>query len=65
MNDSGIEGRGEMSESDIARGQIDKLRPLPRISIQAFFETEGLLRTIERCGEDRRMAKVNLRVNKG
>ncbi|WP_199864629.1 CpaE family protein [Rhizobium sp. EC-SD404] len=54
-----------MSESDVVRGQIDRLRPLPRISIQAFFETEGLLRTIERCGEDRRMAKVNLRVNKG
>lgn len=65
MNDSDIEGRGEMSESDVVRGQIDRLRPLPRISIQAFFETEGLLRTIERCGEDRRMAKVNLRVNKG
>ncbi|WP_099867160.1 AAA family ATPase [Pararhizobium haloflavum] len=44
---------------------MDRMRPLPRISIQAFCETEGLLRTVERCGEDRRMGKVNLRVNKG
>lgn len=54
-----------MAEAEAPRGEIDKLRPLPRISVQAFCETEGLLRTIERCGEDRRMAKVNLRINKG
>ena len=65
MNESGKQGRGEMDEDAVAGGQMDKFRPLPRVSIQAFFETEGLLRTIERCGEDRRMTKVNLKVNKG
>jgi len=44
---------------------FEKLRPLPRISVQAFAESDGLLRTIERCGQDRRMSKVNLRITKG
>jgi pilus assembly protein CpaE len=55
----------ETAEAEVTRGDMERLRPLPRISIQAFCETEGLLRTIERSGEDRRMSKVNLRVNKG
>lgn len=48
-----------------ARGDFDRVRPLPRISVHVFYETEGLAKTMERCGEDRRMAKVNLRVNSG
>ncbi|HTO33650.1 MAG TPA: CpaE family protein [Pararhizobium sp.] len=44
---------------------IDHLRPLPRISVHAFCETEGLQRVMERCGQDRRMSRVSLRVNSG
>lgn len=47
------------------RGDFERIRPLPRISVHAFFETEGLAKTMERCSQDRRMAKVNLRVNSG
>ncbi len=39
--------------------------PIPRISIQAFCETEGVADPIERAGKDRRMAKANLRVHMG
>jgi pilus assembly protein CpaE len=46
-------------------GSMDALRPLPRISIQAFCETEGVARPIERAGEDRRMAKAHLKVHMG
>ncbi len=46
-------------------GLVDSLRPLPRISIQAFCETEGVARPIERAGEDRRMAKTHLKVHMG
>lgn len=46
-------------------GMVDSLRPLPRISIQAFCETEGVARPIERAGEDRRMAKTHLKVHMG
>ena len=59
-------------ESGIGQGEVlgrpsdlDHLRPLPRISVHAFCETEAMLRTMERCGQDRRMAKVSLRINSG
>ena len=41
------------------------LRPVPRISIQAFCETESVAIPIERAGEDRRMAKAHLKVHMG
>lgn len=46
-------------------GGVEQYRPLPRISVHAFCETESLLKTIERCGQDRRMAKVNLKITNG
>ncbi|MBD9374303.1 CtpF protein [Rhizobium sp. ARZ01] len=46
-------------------GELDHLRPLPRISIHAFCESEGMLQAMERCASDRRMAKVSLRINSG
>lgn len=46
-------------------GELDHVRPLPRISIHAFCESEEMLQTIERCAGDRRMAKVSLRINNG
>ena len=46
-------------------GEMDALRPLPRISIHAFCESDVMHRVIERLGQDRRMAKVNLRVTSG
>lgn len=54
---------GETSEQDIAAMQA--LRPIPRISIQAFCETEGVANPVERAGEDRRMAKAHLKVHMG
>ncbi|WP_018235344.1 CpaE family protein [Ensifer sp. BR816] len=46
-------------------GDLDQLRPLPRISIHAFCESEAMQRLMERCGQDRRMAKVSLRITGG
>jgi len=54
---------GELSQQDIAAMQA--LRPVPRISIQAFCETEGVANPVERAGEDRRMAKAHLKVHMG
>lgn len=52
--------------SDAGRpSDVDHLRPLPRISVHAFCETEALQRMMERCGQDRRMSKVTFRVNSG
>ncbi len=41
------------------------LRPIPRISVQAFCETEGVAKPIERASEDRRMAKAHVKVHMG
>src|SRR6185312_2713434 len=53
----------DTSHQDISTMQA--LRPIPRISIQAFCETEGVAGPIERAGEDRRMAKAHLKVHMG
>ena len=54
---------GETATPEIEAQQA--LRPVPRISIQAFCETEGVAQPIERAGEDRRMAKAHLKVHMG
>ncbi len=54
---------GELSQQDIAAMQA--LRPVPRISIQAFCETDGVANPVERAGQDRRMAKAHLKVHMG
>lgn len=41
------------------------VRPVPRISIQAFCETDGIAAPIERAGEDRRMSKTHLKTHMG
>ena len=48
--DASVDG-GDTSQQDIAAMQA--LRPIPRISIQAFCETEGVANPVERAGEDR------------
>lgn len=53
----------ELSQQDLAVMQV--LRPVPRISIQAFCETDSVAGPIERAGEDRRMAKAHLQVHMG
>lgn len=51
------------AQPDIAA--LNALRPVPRISIQAFCETEGVAGPIEQAAEDRRMAKAHLKVYMG
>ncbi|MDQ2633416.1 MAG: AAA family ATPase [Pseudomonadota bacterium] len=53
----------EAATPDLAA--LQELRPVPRISIQAFCETEGVAQPIERAGEDRRMARAHLKVHMG
>ncbi|WEX88617.1 CpaE family protein [Sinorhizobium garamanticum] len=61
--DSG--GAAEFSADAARPGDLDQLRPLPRISIHAFCESDAVQRLMERCGQDRRMAKVSLRITGG
>lgn len=59
MADATISFAGEQSPA------MDAIRPVPRISIQAFCETDGVAKPIERASEDRRMAKAHVRVHMG
>ncbi|AOF90791.1 CpaE family protein [Sinorhizobium sp. RAC02] len=43
--------------------ELEAVRPLPRISVHAFCESEAMLRTMERCSQDRRMSKASLRIS--
>jgi pilus assembly protein CpaE len=45
--------------------QLKTLRPVPRISIQAFCETDGVAKLLERASADRRMAKTHCKVLSG
>jgi pilus assembly protein CpaE len=50
-------------ESDILA--LQELRPVPRISIQAFCETDSVLKTMERVMSDRRMLRTHTHVTQG
>ncbi|WP_197716897.1 CpaE family protein [Mesorhizobium sp. DCY119] len=54
---------GDAAQQDVAA--MSAMRPVPRISIQAFCETDSIAGPIERAGEDRRMAKAHLKVHMG
>ena len=64
MSNLAYENADEGAAGDIG-APMDTVRPLPRITIQAFCETEGVARPIERAGADRRMAKTHLKVHMG
>ncbi len=53
------------AEEAMRMGELENMRPLPRISVHAFCESEGLQRVMERCANDRRMSKVSLRTTSG
>lgn len=58
-------GSPEAIEEHSRPADLEALRPLPRISVHAFCETDTMHRVMERLGQDRRMSKVNLRVTSG
>jgi pilus assembly protein CpaE len=46
-------------------GDLDHLRPLPRISVHAFCDSENMFAVMEKLAQDRRMAKVSFRITQG
>ena len=40
----------------------DHIAPAPRVSVQAFCETVETAAAIQAAGEDRRLAKIHLRI---
>lgn len=52
-------------EETLRPGELESVRPLPRISIHAFCESETMQQIMERLASDRRMNKVSMRVTNG
>ncbi|MDZ7822652.1 MAG: CpaE family protein [Ahrensia sp.] len=50
---------------DVDPDTLRQVRPVPRITIQAFCETQGVAGPIERMADDRRLAKAQTRVYMG
>ncbi|MGD9481384.1 AAA family ATPase [Shinella sp. G-2] len=57
------EAMQDQADETVRPTDIESVRPLPRISVHAFCASEAMLRTMERCGQDRRLAKVSLRIS--
>ncbi|MBB4194024.1 pilus assembly protein CpaE [Rhizobium aethiopicum] len=53
------------AEEAVRMADLENMRPLPRISVHAFCESEPLQHVMERCASDRRMAKVSMRITSG
>lgn len=44
---------------------LEDIRPIPRVTIQAFCESESVSRTLEMASQDRRMTKAHVKVHMG
>jgi len=55
----------DAEHDETSSSAFQAIRPLPRISIQAFCETGAVANPLERAADDRRMAKTHLKVHMG
>ncbi len=53
------------SNDDVTKGTMSEVRPIPRITIQAFCETDAVRQTLEMAASDRRMSRAHVSVNTG
>ncbi len=59
------EQQQETAQSNVALGDVSQVRPIPRITIQAFCETDAIRQTLDTTATDRRMARAHISVNMG
>jgi len=59
MSDGSLESAGKLHEP------ASQIAAVPRISVQAFCETQNVASTIEGASDDRRMAKAHVKVHMG
>jgi len=55
----------ETGDVEVEKGAMSEVRPIPRITIQAFCETDAVRQTLEMAATDRRMARAHVSVNTG
>ncbi len=56
---------GRPTDETPATGDLDSVRPLPRISVHAFCISDAVRRVMEQCAQDRRMSRASLRITSG
>lgn len=56
---------GDNAAPAVETGNMHDVRPVPRITIQAFCETEGVAATMENASRDRRMARAHVKTHMG
>lgn len=56
---------GQNAEPLVDKGDMADIRPIPRVTIQAFCETDAVRQTLERSASDRRMVRAHLGVQMG
>ena len=56
---------GEAEAAPIDAGREPHIAPVPRISIQAFCESQDTMSVMQAAGDDRRMGKAHLKVQMG
>ena len=55
----------DVPEANVEKHGLSEVRPIPRITIQAFCETDVVRHTLETASGDRRMARAHVSVNMG
>lgn len=53
------------ASSEVDQGNMSDIRPIPRITIQSFCETENVQQTLEMASNDRRMSRAHSSVTMG
>lgn len=56
---------GQREEVVVPSEDLNDIRPVPRVAIQAFCETEEVSAVIDSAARDRRMAKAHVKVQQG
>lgn len=51
--------------ASVETGEINEIRPIPRVTIQAFCESEAVAQALEASSRDRRMARAHVKVHMG
>jgi pilus assembly protein CpaE len=54
-----------LAPATVETGEINEIRPIPRVTIQAFCESEAVAQTLEACSRDRRMSRAHVKVHMG
>ncbi|MBL4890875.1 MAG: CpaE family protein [Rhizobiaceae bacterium] len=61
-----VDGSGaEAEKQSPSLGDVGEIRPVPRITLQAFCETDQVADALNAAADDRRMAKAHVKVNMG